>query len=120
MKKIIPIFCCALLAGCAPLTPHECIKKSALETCSYNRSGKVGDNDIYGQQASGIKKRWMLHYQSRTPGRGNAVMPIWISKLMAPWIILLSKGAIKIIATRSKWRQNAPDFRLSPTSMFSM
>jgi len=56
MKKIIPIFCCALLAGCAPLTPHECIKKSALETCSYNRSGKVGDNDIYGQQASGIKK----------------------------------------------------------------
>lgn len=46
MKKIIPIFCCALLAGCAPLTPHECIKKSALETCSYNRSGKVGDNEI--------------------------------------------------------------------------
>ncbi|AMG59085.1 cell envelope integrity TolA C-terminal domain-containing protein [Pantoea vagans] len=55
MKKIIAIFCSILSAGCAPLTPHECIKKSALDSCSYKNSGKVSDKDIYGQQASGIK-----------------------------------------------------------------
>jgi len=56
MKMFIAVFCCILSAGCAPLTPHECIKKSALDSCSYKRSGKVSDKDIYGQQASGIKK----------------------------------------------------------------
>ncbi|SUB16103.1 Uncharacterised protein [Pantoea agglomerans] len=120
MKKIIPIFCCALLAGCAPLTPHECIKKSALETCSYNRSGKVGDNDIYGQQASGIKKALDAALSEPHAWKGkrcNAHLDFKIDGTLDNFII---KGAIKIIATRSKWRQNAPDFRLSPTSMFSM
>ncbi|XUV79932.1 cell envelope integrity TolA C-terminal domain-containing protein [Enterobacter sp. TMH.L2] len=45
-----------MLSGCAPLTPKECIKKSALDSCTYDRAGKVSDTDIYGQQASGIKK----------------------------------------------------------------
>ncbi|WHQ76744.1 cell envelope integrity TolA C-terminal domain-containing protein [Pantoea sp. Lij88] len=56
MKKIILMLLSVALAGCTPLAPSECNKKTALETCSYNQSGKVGDKDIYGQQASGIKK----------------------------------------------------------------
>lgn len=46
----------ATIAGCTPLTPKDCQKKSALDSCSYKRSGKVTDKDIYGEQASGIKK----------------------------------------------------------------
>ncbi|MDH2066326.1 cell envelope integrity TolA C-terminal domain-containing protein [Pantoea sp. GD03673] len=56
MQKLILILLTTALAGCAPLAPSECHKTTALESCSYKRSGKVGDNDIYGQQASGIKK----------------------------------------------------------------
>ena len=56
MKTIILLLLSVALAGCTPLSPRECEKKTALETCSFKRSGKVGDKDIYGQQASGIKK----------------------------------------------------------------
>lgn len=56
MKKIILILLSATIVSCTPLKPHECDKSRALESCRYNRSGKVGDNDIYGKQASGIKK----------------------------------------------------------------
>lgn len=45
-----------MVSGCAPLAPKDCLKKSALDNCTYVRSGKVSDTDIYGQQASGIKK----------------------------------------------------------------
>jgi membrane protein involved in colicin uptake len=56
MKNIILILFSVALAGCTPLAPSECNKASSLDSCSYTRSGKVGDKDIYGQQASGIKK----------------------------------------------------------------
>ncbi|WP_337025320.1 cell envelope integrity TolA C-terminal domain-containing protein [Pantoea anthophila] len=56
MKKIILILLSAAIVSCTPLKPHECDKSRALDSCRYNRSGKVGDNDIYGKQASGIKK----------------------------------------------------------------
>ncbi|EOL8876279.1 MULTISPECIES: cell envelope integrity TolA C-terminal domain-containing protein [Enterobacter] len=57
MTKILMLVAMiATLAGCTPLTPKDCQKKSALDSCSYKRSGKVTDKDIYGEQASGIKK----------------------------------------------------------------
>jgi len=55
-KILMLVVMVATIAGCAPLTPKDCQKKSALDSCSYNRSGKVTDKDIYGEQASGIKK----------------------------------------------------------------
>lgn len=56
MKKIIILVLMGFMtSGCAPLRPAECQKKSALEDCQYNRSGKVSDRDAYGEQASGIK-----------------------------------------------------------------
>lgn len=44
------------IAGCTRFIPKDYQKKSALGSSSYNRSGKVTDKDIYGEQASGIKK----------------------------------------------------------------
>lgn len=46
----------ATITGCVPLAPKDCQKKNALDTCIYKQSGKVSDNDKYGQQASGIKR----------------------------------------------------------------
>lgn len=46
----------AAVTGCAPLAPQDCQKNSALDSCTYHRSGTVADKDIYGEQASGIKK----------------------------------------------------------------
>ncbi|QJT80705.1 cell envelope integrity TolA C-terminal domain-containing protein [Kosakonia sp. MUSA4] len=56
MKKLMMLALLGSIAtGCVPLHPTDCLKKNALEPCSYNRSGKVTDTDIYGQQAAGIK-----------------------------------------------------------------
>ncbi len=57
MKKIgMMMIVAVFVAGCVPMTPKECIKKRAVDSCTYNRSGKVSDQDIYGVQASGIKQ----------------------------------------------------------------
>lgn len=57
MKKIlILMLMIATMVSCTPLAPEDCQKVSALDSCDYNRSGRVLDNDIYGKQASGIKK----------------------------------------------------------------
>ncbi|WP_282677558.1 cell envelope integrity TolA C-terminal domain-containing protein [Serratia marcescens] len=45
-----------ILTGCEPLRTTDCIKNTALDSCSYNQSGKVTDKDIFGKQAAGIKK----------------------------------------------------------------
>ncbi|ROP62777.1 cell division and transport-associated protein TolA [Enterobacter sp. BIGb0383] len=57
MNKIsVLILVAATVTGCAPLTPKGCQKVRALDSCTYNQSGKTSDNDIFGKQASGIKK----------------------------------------------------------------
>lgn len=57
MTKIaILILLSTTVVGCSPLTPKDCQKTGALDLCTYERSGKVTDKDIYGEQASGIKK----------------------------------------------------------------
>lgn len=56
MEKLMMLALLVSVAtGCTPLHPTDCLKKSALESCAYNRSGNVTDTDIYGQQAAGIK-----------------------------------------------------------------
>lgn len=55
-KILMMLVLTTAVAGCTPLTPKDCKKNSALESCTYNRSGKVSDKDIFGEQASSIKK----------------------------------------------------------------
>ncbi|WP_426506112.1 cell envelope integrity TolA C-terminal domain-containing protein [Serratia proteamaculans] len=55
-KILVLILLSATVVGCSPLTPKDCKKKGALDSCTYDRSGKVTDKDIYGEQASGLKK----------------------------------------------------------------
>jgi colicin import membrane protein len=57
MTKILMfMILAATVTGCAPLAPKDCHKNSALNSCTYNRSGKVSDKDLFGYQASSIKK----------------------------------------------------------------
>ncbi|MFS2225115.1 cell envelope integrity TolA C-terminal domain-containing protein [Pantoea sp. B65] len=55
-KILLMLLMAATVVGCTPLTPKDCQKARATDACSYNRTGKVTDNDIYGEQAAGIKK----------------------------------------------------------------
>ncbi len=55
-KLFMLIIMVATVTGCVHLEPKDCQKNSALNACTYNRSGKLSDKDIFGVQASGIKK----------------------------------------------------------------
>ncbi|AWV45209.1 tolA family protein [Hafnia alvei] len=56
IKIFLLVLMTTVLVSCTPLAPKDCRKAHALDSCHYDRSGKVSDNDIYGEQASGIKK----------------------------------------------------------------
>lgn len=55
-KALLLIITMAAISGCTPLTPKGCQKDSALDTCTWHHSGKVSDKDIFGMQASAIKR----------------------------------------------------------------
>jgi colicin import membrane protein len=55
-KILMLVLITTTMIGCTPLAPKGCQKVNATDSCSYKNSGKVLDNDIYGKQASGIKK----------------------------------------------------------------
>lgn len=76
IKIFLLVLMTTVLVGCTPLAPKDCRKAHALDSCHYDRSGKVSDNDIYGEQASGIKKIWMLHLPLPMLGTVNDVMYI--------------------------------------------